>query len=339
LLQGNDFAMDFQEFQGPTVAPSACEAVSMSVDVRMVAEECSGATGNGTEDDHDLGLTISDGKYTHNGTGGVFVCGGRDLVLDGVTATDNGQYVNISSAQQYGAAHAVGINLSGTCTGNQPGTLTNVTWDGLILTDDQATPTQSYGIHRNGATVTRPVLGAVTGTGNSVALVDPEFGEPASTISGQPDFQVSLSANQSVTADTPTKIQFNTTAFDSNSAWVGTSSTQCSGSSGYCWIPPVAGKYWVHLHLLASWTTGAAADNQECRIYKDGAAIQRNIVYAPGPSPSVMALDCTQIVEMNGSTDYLEGWGIVSAPTAPIVIGGSASSYEYSYFEADYLGP
>lgn len=144
LSQGETFDEDWQEFISPTVAPSGCFVPYFNMGVQLKNEKCSGATGNGVEADHNIGLDIS-GDFNKNGTSGIYICGGRNVTLGAIQVNDNGQYVNYPITQ-YAPFPTDGIAFNGTCTAAQPGTLSNVSVSNINASDDQATPTQTWGL-------------------------------------------------------------------------------------------------------------------------------------------------------------------------------------------------
>jgi hypothetical protein len=111
-----------------------------------------------------------------------------------------------------------------------------------------------------------------------------------------PAFSVYLSANQSITTATTTKIAFNTELFDTNSNF---------DTSTYRFTPTVAGYY--NVGLTCSYI-GSAVIRFIASIFKNGSEFYRvsdsnGDVYLGGSS---------QVIYMNGTTDYIEFYGSVS---------------------------
>ena len=127
-----------------------------------------------------------------------------------------------------------------------------------------------------------------------------------------PAFSAYLSANQSITTSTATKILFDTEVFDTNS---------CFASSRF--TPTAAGYYQVNAALIGI-ATGTSITVCQCTIYKNGS------FYIYGTDPRGLTLSSTtsvasSLIYMNGSTDYLEVYAYITA-TSPIVYSGSAST-------------
>jgi hypothetical protein len=146
---------------------------------------------------------------------------------------------------------------------------------------------------------------------------------PAATgtmmVSGnQQGFSAYLSANQSISANTFTKAQFNTTEFNLGSAY--------DASTNYRFTPTVAGYYQVN---LAIYTSGTASTGANAYIYKNGASFKSG--QQAVASNQVVAVPA--IIYMNGSTDYIEAYSYVSSGTS-IVIAGTTGNAPFCYFQA-----
>ncbi len=179
LLQGNQYILDGLEFVDPNVAPSPCINGGGTVGLQLVGEICKGASGNGLELGHMIGLTISGSQFVENGKSGVQVCSGKNISIGGGSIfRNNGQYKNrpyITDQSELGQSTA-GIKITGSCTFGQPGTQTNISIDNVVVVDDQATATQEYGIayRDTQSTFVNLRLGpSITGSGNSTAFIDP----------------------------------------------------------------------------------------------------------------------------------------------------------------------
>ena len=116
-----------------------------------------------------------------------------------------------------------------------------------------------------------------------------------------PAFHANLSANQTVSNNTDTKVQFDTEVLDTDGCY--------DNSTNYRFTPTTAGKYFVYSTLHCN---AVSANNfllGTTTIKKNGS----NIIYsqldqrttANGYSNAVNAFG---IVDMNGSSDYLESW-------------------------------
>ena len=109
-----------------------------------------------------------------------------------------------------------------------------------------------------------------------------------------PAFEAYRSSTQTISHDSSTKIQYDTEVFDTDSAY--------DNSTNYRFTPQTAGKYFI----FASAQTGSTSDfdDYQILIYKNGSTYAQTRVrhhYAEN-------INCQVIVDMNGSTDYVEGF-------------------------------
>lgn len=109
-----------------------------------------------------------------------------------------------------------------------------------------------------------------------------------------PAFSAYLNTSQSIPTGVDTKVQFNTEVFDTAS---------CYDTSTYRFTPTVAGYYQVTVSVRDQ--TGAGAGTIRANIWKNGAVIATSIVLNNANGMTSMT---TNLIYMNGSTDYLEGY-------------------------------
>ena len=142
------------------------------------------------------------------------------------------------------------------------------------------------------------------GTGNSLSNVDltadvtgvlPEANGGIG-VAERPRFKVTLSANQNISDSTFTKIQFDTETFDIGGDF--------DSTTNYRHTPGVAGKY---LYILAVHFTSAGDQKYIIAdIWKNGVRTQGTVYRASGTAEQGTCV--ATIVDMNGSTDYIEGY-------------------------------
>ena len=119
-----------------------------------------------------------------------------------------------------------------------------------------------------------------------------------------PSFEASLSAHQTVSDGVETKAQCNTEIFDTDNAY--------DNSSNYRFTPQTAGKYFVYGKV----SVDEAAGNTRLgisMIYKNGSEISRafvNFDVSGSPEGEGCCVTTTSIVDMNGSSDYIELYGL-----------------------------
>lgn len=125
-----------------------------------------------------------------------------------------------------------------------------------------------------------------------------------STFAGTgPAFSATIGTNQSLSAATETKLNFNTEQFDTNSNY---------DTSTYRFTPTVEGYYQINAAQEYSNQTGI----QAVTIKKNGARVSSGGGRNATPAGTFFS-SCSVIVYLNGSTDYVEAFGYTdSASTA-----------------------
>jgi hypothetical protein len=147
------------------------------------------------------------------------------------------------------------------------------------------------------------VAGAVNDTYlNTGAVTQSKLG--ANVVGNGPAFRVFLSGDVSITGGTNTKIAFNSESFDTNNNF---------DTSTNRFTPTVAGYYQINLFVGL---TGAT--NTQAIIRKNGSSTVVGWYLVNTSSYGGMASD---VIYMNGTTDYIEGFMYVSGNST--VAGGS----------------
>lgn len=154
--------------------------------------------------------------------------------------------------------------------------------------------------------------------GGSVTLQEPTTASnytitvPASTatmaIDG-PAFSAYLSANQNISNFTSTKIALNTEIFDTANAF--------DSTTNYRFTPQVAGYYQVN---LSTGIGGTSVVRAFCSIYKNGSEYCRGTDI----NSLLYGVVVSSLIYLNGSTDYIEFYGFISATSGNNFTGGQA---------------
>jgi hypothetical protein len=140
-------------------------------------------------------------------------------------------------------------------------------------------------------------------------------------MSGQnyPAFEAYLSSDQTVTSGTITKITMDTETFDTAGAY--------DNSTNYRFTPQTAGKYYVYATVRGS-TSVSSLELEMTAIYKNGSSYAENQIDFRNNDASLAGITVVAIVDMNGSSDYLECYGrclggttIKASPTRSSVFG------------------
>ncbi len=188
------------------------------------------------------------------------------------------------------------------------GYLTNITGESLEDLTDVAAMTKSTGdlLSWNGSSWTNVATSSlgITGTSDGVASSSVAFSVHKN------------GTNQTVTANTFTLLTWSTEVFDTNNNFDLTTER---------FTPTVAGKY---IATVASFCNDSTT-NCQVAIYKNGVLYSKNVNVDPNNTGSMV----TTIVDMNGTTDYLEAYGYDGGGTT---ISGAA---EVTYFSGALIAP
>ena len=146
----------------------------------------------------------------------------------------------------------------------------------------------------SGATTLTPT-DAVTTT-----VTFPSLGGTAMVSGNMPVFSAYLTSSQFFSVTTATKIVGFTKEFDT---------ANCFNASTGTFTPNVAGYYQINIGSYP-YSDAANPPGVSNRIYKNGAMYKIAIGYVPSGSPEVYFTNTiSEVVYMNGSTDYLEFYG------------------------------
>jgi hypothetical protein len=164
----------------------------------------------------------------------------------------------------------------------------------------------------NGDTSGSVTLDAPAVSGTTVLTLPTTSGTvltTASTFGGTgPAFLVSLiTTNQSISVSTYTKVQFNNVNYDTASDW---------DAVNYRFIPSVAGYYQFNLNITMSATS---ITETITTLWKNGAETVWSAILG-GSSFSRCTPVVSTILYMNGTTDYIEGYGYIRGGTSPVFI-------------------
>lgn len=142
---------------------------------------------------------------------------------------------------------------------------------------------------------------------------------PAATgtvmVSGNmPAFSAYISGgNQAISANTWTKVTFNTEEFDTAS---------CFNTSTYRFTPNVAGYYQVNLMV---YDAAGGTTQLNASIYKNGANAKASYLIVS----TYQLVAVPAIIYLNGSTDYIEAYAYTASAG-----GNIAGDQNYCYFQA-----
>jgi len=145
---------------------------------------------------------------------------------------------------------------------------------------------------------------------------------PAATgtvmVSGNmPAFGAQIATTQTVTTGVATKIQFGTENFDTANAY--------DNATNYRFTPQVAGYYQINIGIYAN---GSSITQLNLYVYKNGSQTGTQSAFTNNNSTTSQCVFFSQLMLLNGSTDYIEGYGLLSGTS------GNFQAGNLSYFQA-----
>jgi hypothetical protein len=136
-------------------------------------------------------------------------------------------------------------------------------------------------------------------------------------------FHAHLSANQSINTATPTKVEFSVEDWDSNGNY--------DPSTNYRHTPSLDGK-WLYIVNLR-FNTIVAGQYIQISLFRNGTN-HRAIRFYPSGTPSFSVVQLAAIVDLNGSTNYVEIFAEQNSGAAQNI----ESSAIWTRFMGTYLG-
>jgi len=164
-------------------------------------------------------------------------------------------------------------------------------------------------------------LSQLTATGTKDATTflrgDNSFAVPAGG-TNTPAFQAYLSSDQTITELADVKIQFDTEFFDTDNCY--------DNTTNYRFTPNVAGKYLVYTSMRITASADSDMRNTLAMFYKNGSRINYFGTNYRNGNCRIAFCAGSMIVDMNGSSDYLEILAFADTVSGnnPFVDGGSA---------------
>ena len=211
---------------------------------------------------------------------------------------------------------------------NTDGTVNCVTPAGGGNVSSSGTPTSGQLAEWLNSTT---IAGLNLGTG--LAIVGGALQVNGNNAFGAPSFKVHLVTSQAVTANTNTRILFDTVDFDTSSGW---------STGSHVYNPQVAGTYQICASMTASGTFTVGSTNIEMFISKNGVAGGAGTGIADYENTATNAAGGSSgggcvYVSLNGSTDTIEADASIGG-TSPNVQGVAAPNIR-TYLTASRVGP
>jgi len=156
------------------------------------------------------------------------------------------------------------------------------------------------------------------------------IGQDGDTVSGPftnvPAFEAYLASDQTVSDNVTTKAQPNTEVFDTDNCY--------DNSTNYRFTPTVAGKYFVYGSIYGD--SGASSNLQAVKsfIYKNGSVYKNQQTAWTNNLGRQASIFLSAIIDMNGSTDYVELYGAVNTNSGNGEFYGDSTADKATYFGA-----
>ena len=160
----------------------------------------------------------------------------------------------------------------------------------------------------SGDTITIPSGATITNSGTATG-----FGG-----ANTPAFEAYLNTTQDIGDGVMTKITANVERFDTDSAY--------DHSSNYRFTPQTAGKYYVYLEAVGYSTTGGDTNIIVAygEIRKNGSRYIYNVDHQPSYGVRQQTINISGIIDMNGSSDYLEPFAEVNVSSGNGTLRGNS---------------
>ena len=169
-------------------------------------------------------------------------------------------------------------------------------------------------------------VGTIT---NSAGSGNIAIGSGVTLLSNVPAFEVWLSANQGISDNTATKVQFDEEVFDTDNCY--------DNSTNYRFTPTVAGKYYVYSRVQMDAQAASNFQQGFLKIYKNGSAYSSLQMNMNANQPENIMINTFSTIYMNGSSDYLEMFGTIDDTSGTPTFRGS-SGLAWSIFGAYRIG-
>ena len=234
------------------------------------------------------------------------------VVLDSLTASATASYTLQLNSVNFVPSSAESLTVS--LNGVIQAPISSYTVSGSTLTFASALTSSDsidFVIAERGITLATPSAGSV-GTSQlaSTAVTTAKIADDAVTkdkVSNlmYPAFEAYLSSDQSVSNNTFIKVQINTEVFDTDNCY--------DNSTNYRFTPTVAGKYYVYASIKLF--GNGDLENSNTLFYKNG-SLYKAANFDPVNTSNAMNasnLFNAAIISMNGSSDYLELFGLVAS--------------------------
>ena len=191
----------------------------------------------------------------------------------------------------------------------------------LVLTSATASSDDMYCVYLGQALQTVNPANASVGTAQ---LADDAVTKAKTSDLLYPAFEAYLSADQSISDDTWTKVNIDTEVFDSDSKF-----------ASYKFTPGVAGKYFIYASVLIETAGGHEYNLGQTGLYKNGSLFKTNRLDPEGASVLAANVPIQAVVTAN-DTDYFELFAYMDRTSGGTI--NIKTSTQSTYFGAYRIG-
>jgi hypothetical protein len=243
------------------------------------------------------------------------------VVLDSLTASATASYTLQLNSVNFvpSSAESLTVSLNGVIQApNSSYTVSSstITFASTLSASDSI----DFIIAERGITLQTPSAGSV---GTSQLANDAVTKDKVSNLM-YPAFEAYLSADQDITESVDTKVQFDTEVFDTDNCY--------DNTTNYRFTPTVAGKYFVYLFIRGDSKDVSKLDFLFSRLYKNGSIYRESLIDLRNNFGRQATTSISTVVNMNGTTDYLEGFlRVDTQATTPKAESNNNSCYFGAY--------
>jgi hypothetical protein len=243
------------------------------------------------------------------------------VVLDSLTASATASYTLQLNSVNFvpSSAESLTVSLNGVI--QAPNSSSTVSSSTITFASSlSASDSIDFIIAERGITLQTPSAGSV---GTSQLANDAVTKDKVSNLM-YPAFEAYLSADQDITESVDTKVQFDTEVFDTDNCY--------DNTTNYRFTPTVAGKYFVYLFIRGDSKDVSKLDFLFSRLYKNGSIYRESLIDLRNNFGRQATTSISTVVNMNGTTDYLEGFlRVDTQATTPKAESNNNSCYFGAY--------
>ena len=129
-----------------------------------------------------------------------------------------------------------------------------------------------------------------------------------------PAFEARLSSAQGIGDSSDTKVQYDNEIFDTDNCY--------DNSTNYRFTPTVAGKYFVYGYAYLDSQASSNFDQGRLYIFKNGSAVNQSANNMGGNFPEAMTINVNNILDLNGTTDYVELYAWINDTSGTPIVRG-----------------